>query len=388
MISDSLLMLLSNMLLACAAAGTVYLLAAPFAVRSFVRRKPAARGLQPAVTVLKPLCGDDPELYQNLRSFCRQHYPAYQLVFGVQNPRDPAIAQVERLIREFPAADIGLVVHSDWPADWPSGNRKVANLKAMLPAARHDILVMADADIRVGPDYIATLVAALAQPGVGLATCLYRGRPATGLWARLAALHIDHAFLPQAILGDALGIGDGCFGATIALRRATLEAAGGFAAIADRLADDHALGAAVRRLGQRVVLVPYLVDTIVAEPGLGALLRQEKRWALTVRALAPTGFAGTLVTHPLLLCVLANLVSGFDASAVAMLTCTAICRIATARLVDAQLGLPPAAPWLLPVRDALSFWVFVSCFFTRTVAWRGQRLRVGAGGYLMDGGSR
>jgi ceramide glucosyltransferase len=304
------------------------------------------------------------------------------MVFGVQNPRDPAIALVERLIAEFPAVDIELVIHSDWPP----GNRKVANLAGMLPAARHEILIMADADIRVDSGYIAGLVASLSQPGIGLVTCLYRGRAAPGFWSKLAALHIDHGFLPQAILAEALGVGAGCFGATIALRRSTLEAVGGFPAIANRLADDHALGEAVRDLGQRVFLSPYLVETVVAEPNLRALWRQELRWALTIRALAPTGFLGTLVTHPLMLALLANLLSGWGTSAVAMLSCTAVCRLVSARIIDTMLGLPTAPPWLLPLRDLLSFWVFVGSFFTRTVAWRGQRLRIGSRGHLMHGG--
>jgi ceramide glucosyltransferase len=187
------------------------------------------------VTILKPLCGEEPELYENLRSFCCQNYPAYQIVFGVQNSRDPVVALVERLIREFPGDDIQLVVGPNLP---PAGNRKVANLAGMLPAARHDLLVMADADIRVGREYLSALVAALAEPDVGLVTCLYRGRAVKGFWSKLAALHIDHEFLPQAVLGEALRIGDGCFGATIALRRDTLEAIGGFAPIADRRCAD------------------------------------------------------------------------------------------------------------------------------------------------------
>ncbi|HEX4111380.1 MAG TPA: bacteriohopanetetrol glucosamine biosynthesis glycosyltransferase HpnI [Stellaceae bacterium] len=373
--SDSFLMLLSNALLACAAAGTVYLLVTPIAVRNFVRRHGVSRGAEPPVTILKPLCGDEPELYENLRSFCRQRYPRYQLVFGVQNPRDPAVALVKRLIQEFPKEDIHLVTEPNWPA---AGNRKVANLAGMLPAARHDLLVMADADIRVGSEYLSGVVASLSQPDVGLVTCLYRGRAVKGFWSKLAGLHIDHEFLPQAILGEALSIGDGCFGATIALRRGTLDAIGGFAAISDRLADDHALGEAVRSLGLRVLLAPYLVDTVVAQPGMSALLRQELRWALTVRALAPMGYLGTLVTYPLMLALLANLISGFGTSAVAMLSCTLVCRVLTGRVIDRQLGHAAAAPWMLPLRDVLSFWVFAASFFIRTVAWRGQRLRVGS----------
>lgn len=376
-------MLLTNALLACTAAGTLYLLVTALVVRLFVLRSPALATDRPPVTVLKPLCGDEPELYENLRSFCRQRYATFQLVFGVQNPRDPAIALVERLRREFPKLDIELVIQPDWPA---AANLKVANLAGMLPAAKHDILIMADADIRAGYDYLAALVGSLAQPDVGLVTCLYRGRPAPGLWSRLAALHIDHCFLPQAILGEAVGIGEGCFGATIAMRRSTLDAIGGFAVIADRLADDHALGEAVRALGQRVCLAPYLVDTVVAEPTLRALLLKEQRWALTIRTLAPMGFVGTFVTHPLAVGVLANILSECRTSALAMLICAAICRGLSAWAIDAQLGFRMTPLWLLPLRDAVSFWIYLSSYLIRTVDWRGQRLRVGPGGHLITGG--
>jgi ceramide glucosyltransferase len=136
----------------------------------------------------------------------------------------------------------------------------------------------------------------------------------------------------------------------------------------------------------RVLLTSYLVDTVVEEPGMLALLRQELRWALTVRALAPAGFLGTLVTHPLMLAVLATLISGFRVPAVAMLLCTLFCRVMMGRIVDRQLGNAGTAPWLLPLRDALSFCIYAVSFFIRTVAWRGQRLRIGSRSHLTHGG--
>jgi ceramide glucosyltransferase len=370
-------------LLAGGAIGSLYLVAAAVAVCRFVCRPVPCTEWEPPVTVLKPLCGDEPELYENLRGYCLQRYPDWQIVFGVQNPRDPAIGLVDRLRREFPGVDIVLVVESGAPG----GNRKVANLESMLPSARHDILIMADADIRVGPEYISAIAASLLRPQVGLVTCLYRGRATRGFWSGLAALHIDHGFLPQALLAEGLGIGAGCFGATIALHRATLDAVGGFAAFADQLADDYALGHAVRRSGRRVMLASYLVDTMVAEPSLRALFRHELRWARTIRTVAPSGgFLGLLVTHPLMLTVCAMPLVGWSDSALAVLAFVALCRAATARAIDAALRLPSAAPWLLPARDLLSFAVFLASFFTRTVAWRGQRLRIGRRGQLIEAG--
>jgi len=368
-------------LLAVGAVGSLYLLASAVIVRKFVRRPSPRATEQPPVTVLKPLCGEEPELYENLKSYCLQRYPSVQLVFGVQNPRDPAIALVRRLTADFPNVDITLVIEPGWDA----GNRKVANLQNMLPAARHEVLIMADADIRVGPDYIAALVGTLSRPDVGLVTCLYRGRASGGFWSRLAALHIDHGFLPQAIVAERLSAGSGCFGATTAMRRETLRAIGGFAAISDVLADDHALGEAVRALGLRVDLVPYLVDNVVAEEGFRALFRHELRWARTIRTVAPTGFVSSLLTYPLMLVLFANLFTGWTESGAALLVWVVLCRGITARALDAALGQPRSPLWLVPVRDFVSFAVFVASFFVRTVEWRDQRLRVNRSGQLAPG---
>ncbi|MGH6988919.1 MAG: bacteriohopanetetrol glucosamine biosynthesis glycosyltransferase HpnI [Stellaceae bacterium] len=373
---------LAWVLLAGGIAGSFYLVASAIAVRRFVRRAvPAAAG-EPPVTILKPLCGIEPDLYENLRGYCLQRYPDWQVVFGVQNPRDPAIALVERLRAEFPDRDIALVVEKGAAG----GNRKVANLASMLPAARHDILIMADADIRVDPDYLSVIAASLSRPGVGLVTCLYRGRGTRGFWSRLAALYVNHSFLPQGLLGEELGIGAGCFGATIALRRATLDAAGGFAVVADQLADDHALGEAVRRIGLRVMVASYLVDNMVTEPDLKALCRHELRWARTIRTVAPTGFIGLVFTHPLMLTACAAWLAGWSDGALAVLAWVALCRLVTVRAIDGALGLPPSAPWLLPVRDVLSLFVYITSYLTRTVAWRGQKLRVGRRGQLIEAG--
>ncbi|MGO8915233.1 MAG: bacteriohopanetetrol glucosamine biosynthesis glycosyltransferase HpnI [Stellaceae bacterium] len=366
------------------AAGCLYLLYAGFAARSFAARRPARPADAPPASLLKPLCGEDPDLYANLASFCRQDYPAWQIVFGVQDPADPAIAVVRRLIAEFPQADLKLVIESGRGR----GNLKVANLQNMLPAARHELIVIADSDMRVSPGYLAAVTAPLLDPATGLVTCLYRGVPRGGVWSRLAALHVNHGFLPQALVADRLGASGGCFGATIALRRDTLAAIGGFGAIADTLADDHALGAAVRRLGRAIVLSPYIVDDIIAEPSFGALFRHELRWARTIRAIAPAGFLGSVVTQPMALALAAVALGGQPVAAPAMLLAALACRGVMVRMVDRALKLPPTPLWLLPGRDLLSFAVFVASFFTRTVAWRNRTFRIGRNGRLILDGDR
>ncbi len=378
--------LLALALIGLSVTGCLFLGFSALAVRRLYARRRAAPGAwRPPVSVLKPLCGEDHDLAANLRSFCRQDYPAFQLVFGVRDTTDPAVATVERLMAEFPAADLVLVADRRQRGS----NLKVANLHNMLPAARHDILVIADSDMRVGPGYLAAMCAPLADPAVGIVTCLYRGTPTRGLWSRLACLHINHGFLPQAVVGAAIGAGAGCFGASLALRREMLERVGGLAAIEDDLADDYALGAAVRRVGGRIELLPYLVDNVIAEPTLGALFRHELRWARTIRLVAPLGFVGSIVTQPVVMAALAASLGVFPAAAPVMLAIALLCRCASVRIVDRALGLDPSPLHLLPLRDVLSFAVFVASFFARRVEWRDRTFRVGPGGELtLDGDSR
>ena len=197
-----------------------------------------ARQERPPVSILKPLYGAEPRSYENLRSFCLQDYPEFQIVCGVRDANDPVIATVRRLQREFPALDLELVIDPRLHgADY-----KVSNLINILDRCRHDRLVLADSDICVGRDYLAEVVAPLNDPSVGVVTCLYRGRPISALCSRLGALFIDDWFAPSVWVAHLFGSRAFAFGATIALRREVLAAVGGFEAIADQLADDYRLG--------------------------------------------------------------------------------------------------------------------------------------------------
>lgn len=223
--------------IALAFAATGYACVALWAVMKGLRKalqvpRPASPP-QPA-SVLKPLHGAEPRLYENLRSFCLQVHPNYQLVFGVRDPDDPAIAVVERLRQEFPQRSIALVIDQRLHG----ANFKVSNLLNMLPHAQHDLLVLADADIYVEPDYLARVTAPLTDAGTGIVTCLYYGIPGPSLWSRLGRLFIDDWFAPSVKLSNAFGSTRVAFGSTIALRRDALEAIGGFEALRDTLADD------------------------------------------------------------------------------------------------------------------------------------------------------
>jgi ceramide glucosyltransferase len=357
----------------------VYLVGTVVAAAGFARRGTQMPAERPPVSVLKPLYGAEPGLYENLRSFVDQDYPSSQIVFGVRSPEDGALPVVHRLIADYPDRDIALVIDPRVAGR----NLKVANLVNMLPAAQHDTLVFADSDTHVDPGYLTAVTARLSDPTTGLVTCLYKGRSTAGLWSRLGALHINFSFLPSALLGEALSAGGGCFGATIALKRQVLNRIGGLAVVRDELADDHRIGAAVREIGLATVLSPYIVETSVSEKNFRCLWRHELRWARTVRAMAPVGFVGSVVTHATAIAALAALFCGLSSTALGFLAMSCVLRWATAGATARILRLPIGGLWLLPLRDLLSFAVFVSSFLGRSVSWRDQLFRIEPSGRIM-----
>ncbi len=346
-------------------------------VRRFTARpRHSAPRSRPPVSLLKPLYGDEALLEAALASNCGQDYPDLQVVFGVKTASDPALAVVERLRARFPAVEIAVVID---PAEH-GDNRKIGNLINMLPAARHDILIIADSDVHVAPDYLDSVIAALARPGVGLVTALYTGLPSsTTLAGRLGATAITHGFLPGALLARALGRQD-CLGATMALRREVLQAVGGLEALVDHLGDDQQLGRRVQRLGLDVHLAATITATTVPETSLATLLRHELRWARTILSFVPLEFAASAVQYPLAWAGLAVVLSGAAGWAVALFLGSWIGRAAVARAIDAGLGLAQSglatrAPiWLLPLRDLLSLAVLLASFAGDRVEWRGTVL--------------
>ncbi len=250
----TLLHIIGWIVMALALAGGAYAVLAGIAARRLLTRAPAALpDPLPAVTLLKPLHGDEPGLEAALASVLSQDYPApVQIVFGLQDPADPAHAVVARLKARFPGRDIALVTD---PRSH-GRNAKVSNLINMMAAARHDVLVLADSDIAVPPRYLKEVVAALDAPGVGAVSCLYSGVGVMGAWSRLAAMGVSYQFLPNAAAGIWLGLAHPCFGSTIALTRQTLTEIGGFEAFADLLADDYEIGRAVRAAGRTLAYPP------------------------------------------------------------------------------------------------------------------------------------
>jgi ceramide glucosyltransferase len=374
--------------------GCLYAVLAAASVRALrPDRSRLANASAPRVSVLKPLHGAEPGLVENLASFIEQSYAGrIEILFGVQDPHDPAIDIVRELIRRYPDATLKLVVN-----DTRHGaNLKVCNLANLAAAATGEILVLADSDMRVGPHYVARLTSALQQPGVGLVTCLYRGLPLGGPWARLSAMAIEQHFLPSVLVGLRLGLAHPCFGATIALRAETLAKVGGFAAFGNCLADDHQLGAAVRRLGLAVSISPMILEHVCSERTFSELVRHELRWARTHRYIAPA-FVGTLLTYPLPLALLALMLDP-GVACTAILLAAVVCRSVVEFQVAQTLGsraVPvvrtglyavAAVPQMLgsraaPIfwgaaREVLSFVILLASLLPGPIIWRGRRYRV------------
>ena len=304
-----------------------------------------------------------------------------QMLCGVQDPADTAIAIVERLKSSHPDLAIELIVSA--PAH--VRNPKIANLAGMQAHVAHDIIVVSDSDIAVPHDYLARTVALLEKPGTGVVTWLYRGVPRGRIWARFGAAAINHQFLPNVLIGLRLRLAQPCFGSTLALRRDTLESIGGFGAFAACLADDYAIGAAVRALGLRVAIADDLVDHACCERDVQEWFRHELRWARTIRGIDPAGYAASAVTHPLPFVLAGALLQGCAWPALAMLVLVLVCRGVLVVQAD-RLTASRSALWLAPVREIMSFAVFMAAFFVGAVSWRGRRYDVHADGTLQPSG--
>lgn len=375
---------------ALAVAGCGYLIAGAILVHRFGREPACAfPAAAPPVTLLKPLHGDEPGLLDNLRSLCIQDYRGdIQIIFGVQDANDGAIAVVERLRKLHGDRDIVLVVE----VKTHGLNRKVSNLVNMAPHIRHDVVVLADSDIRVAPDYLPRVIMALERPGIGAVTCLYFGAAIAGTWAaRLGALLINAHFLPSVVVGLALGWARPCFGSTLALRCETLAAIGGFKPFADRLADDYAMGTALRAHGYAVAIPPFAVAHMCTQTSLRELWQHQLRWARTIRSIDPVGYAGSLVSHAFPCALLAALLGAGSTAllpAIVLAVAAVACRMALLQQVQRAYGPPPQPYWLVPACDLLSFAVFVVSFLNWEVSWRGRRLRMVEGAWRADRGTQ
>jgi ceramide glucosyltransferase len=359
--------------------GALYTLLAASVVGRFAAAPQPQGGDLPPVTLLKPLHFDSTGLEEDLDTFLAQNYPsAVQIIFGVQDAADPAIAVVNHLKMRHPEIDIDLVID---PRRYGS-NAKVCNLINMMAHAKHGVLVLSDSDIAVPRDYLGRVVGALHQPGIGAVTCPYTGRAGASAWSTLAAMGTSYEFLPNVVFGTWWGIADACLGSTIAVKRTTLDLIGGFEAFSNYLADDYEIGRAVRHRGMRVSVLPLAVSHRCTEETFIDLFHHELRWSRTVRILRPSSHLGTAVTFPFPVALLALALLGTGTGALAVVVTALLARLILRVCVEKAFGAASGPFWLLPIRDTLSLAVFIVSFFGQKVAWRGTRLKVGPSGAM------
>jgi ceramide glucosyltransferase len=367
---------------ACAAGAVVgvgYTVLAGALIGRFFARAVSEPSTFPPVTIVKPLHGNEWALLANLSSFCQQDYPGpVQFLFGVHDSADPALQTVDDLRRHFPEADITVV--ADTRLYGP--NRKISNILNMLPQARHDVLVFADSDVSVGPNYLRNVIGELQKPGVGLVTCAYRGQPDPGFWPRLSAKATNYQFLPGVVTGLALGLARPCFGQTIVMRRDTLEKIGGFTPFVRHLAEDHAIGEAVRLLGEKVVIPPFTISHACVESSAAQLIAHELRWSRTIRRIDPLGHLGSALVHPFAFALLAVIFSAGGWWAWSLALAAMCARLALKLLSDRALKQAHRDLWLLPFWDIVSFAIFVASFWSSRVIWRGVSFKVDGDGLL------
>ena len=369
-------------ILGCLSSSIYYLLCL-WSAAAFLRGRRADRSVRPTqalppVSILKPLKGTDPEIYESFRSHCLQDYAEYEIIFGVSDPLDPAVASVQRLQREFPERAIQLVVSPDKLG----ANVKVSNLAQMLPATRYQYLLVNDSDIHVERDYLRRVIAPLLDEHqrVGMVTCLYRGIAASTFGSQLESLGISTDFCASVLAASQLerGLRFG-LGSTLAFRRTDLEKIGGFRSIVDFLADDYELGRRIANLGLRVVLSDVVVETHLPAYDLGGFLAHQLRWARGVRDSRTGGYMGLISTYGIMW-ALVVLIAGRTAPwAVALVWTTALLRFAVALVVGKSVlqdrGLPQHL-WLLPIRDLVAVAIWIASFAGHTVTWRGDRFEL------------
>jgi ceramide glucosyltransferase len=358
--------------------GVLYNLTAAILVVRFARpTEPAAHGSFPAVTILKPLHGNEPGLFWRLASFCRQDYPtAIQLVCGTQSERDPAIDVVKLLAITEASTQVDLKMD----AREHGTNRKVSNLVNMQGMIRHDVVMISDSDILVEPQFLIRAIAELQTPGVGAVSCAYFGIAAGGIWAKLSALYINTQFLPNVVTALTFDAARPCFGSAILMRRSILDRVGGLGMFADELADDFAIGKAIRAAGYRVVIPRFAVGHVCFEREFRSFWERQMRSARTIRSIDPVGYVGTIFMHPFTLALLAALV-GMPHPAL-MVATAVTSRLVLCSCVERAFGLPRQQHWLVPVHDLISFMIFVTSFLGSAVVWRGHSYRVLADGAL------
>jgi ceramide glucosyltransferase len=356
-----------------AGCGFGYLLLTLWSIRHFRRTHPTGDpNFTPPVSILKPLKGSDPEMYESFRSHCVQDYPAdYEIIFGVNDLSDPAVAEVERIRREFPDRNIRLVV---CPATGGT-NRKVTNLVQMVREARYEYIIINDSDIRVPASYLRNVLSFFANEKVGMVTALYRGVPEKTIWSRLEGMIISDfaAGVLSALVVDR-GI-HFALGSTLAIRKDVLAEIGGLEPLSSYLADDYELGLRTTRAGYRVMLADIVVETFLPDYNFRQMYEHQLRWGRTMRDLRKSGYAGIVFTYGLPWAIVAAILAKGGAWSLLLLALVTFARFLSTYAFSRWVVQDEHSRrnlWLLPLRDVVGVLIFFASFAGNTITWRGE----------------
>ncbi|MBR8835723.1 MAG: glycosyltransferase [Stigonema ocellatum SAG 48.90 = DSM 106950] len=335
------------------------------------------------VSVLIPVCGVDDDSRRNWESFCQQDYENYEVLFGVMNPKDPAVPILEQVVAKYPHR-----ARLIFCLEVRGLNHQVSNFMHLLEAAQHQLVIFTDSDIYVQPHYLRTVTAPLVDPSIGLVTCGYVAHAPEFLVPAIASLGRCTENIPSVLLARSLSGGNlwFAFGATMATHKSILAQAGGLKSIVNRIGSDYHIGNMVINAGYRIELSPYLTETDGGRQTLRQLFLRELRWARTIRYVEGPLYYGNIFTYGTVYCIPLLLLSGAHPWAVIISSATLIIRIIQALVAIYTMNCPKLAPWLwaLPLRDVLSFIIFIGGAFGKTVYWRGRHLQVGVGGTLTE----
>lgn len=364
-----------------ALAGAAYFALSIWAGKRFQRevRPDAALGYMPPVSILKSLKGIDPQMYAAFASHCALDYPAYEVLFGIHDPAEPALALIERLQQEFPQQALRVI----YCPESLGLNGKVSNLAQMLPQAVYEHVIINDSDIVVRPDYLQRVMSPFADPAVGMVTTLYRGFSGRTLGSKLEALGLSTDFAGGVLLARAMegGIRFG-LGATIATTKGVLEKIGGFVPLANHLGDDYELGARTAAFGSKIVLADTVLETALPDYSFRDFWLHQTRWARNVKDRRPGQYVGLIATFGLAWAIIAVLARPTSWWTWAILAITAVARFSSAIVVGRGVLNDPQVLsnlWLVPLRDFVALAVWIVSYFGDTVVWRGTRFRLHKG---------
>ena len=359
-----------------------YYLVCTYAALRFFReqheREATPGDFAPPASLLKPIRGLDREAYENFSSFCRLDYPEYEILFAVSDADDPVIPVIEKLIRDFPERRIRLLVG----AENLGPSSKVCKLVRLVREARYSLLVISDSDVRVEPDYLRAVAAPFRDPQVGAVTTLFRGMAGSGLASEIDSVGASSEFCAGALVARLLEGVKFALGATMATTRERLAEIGGFEALVDYHSDDFELGNRIAARGCRVEMIPYTVWMVYPAQTLRDFLQHELRWAIGLRHIRPWGHAGLIFTHGLAWSLAAAAVAPSAAVAAGCLLAYLVFRLLMAWVVGVWGLKDPVLRrrlWLVPVRDALGFLIWLASFASNRINWRGQEFTIREG---------